>query len=248
MSDHSNVAVILPTILRRRAMERAVESVRSHCTSCKIIGVDDSPVPYVNEIEGIDAVTLPFDSGLSVKRNVGARVAAGAEYLLIADDDTTFVNLEFSKLKEDLKTDVEFLVPSNSGTLRSLDLERERIVDGPWRISESGLPVFHATDNVLFGKRTSFLDHPWVDELKCGEHATHVYNCALQGVGFAPSTGMNYRNGGINADDGRYGQLRARARSFSDRWFASNTKYKRFYPFGPLGKNNVIRNDSRKEV
>lgn len=83
----SDLTVLVKTFERPRILRRFVGSVRRFYPDLKVIVVDDSRKP--EPIEGLETITLPYDSGVSVGRNELVRHAA-TDYVLLLDDDFVF--------------------------------------------------------------------------------------------------------------------------------------------------------------
>lgn len=92
-TDLSKVTIAIPTFLRPGYLGACVSSIFKSLPECKIaIACDDTltPEPWPNE--KLKFVRLPFDTGLTAKRNHAVQMVE-TEYTLIACDDFDFSNL-----------------------------------------------------------------------------------------------------------------------------------------------------------
>ncbi|MDM4772323.1 glycosyltransferase family 2 protein [Solimonas sp. SE-A11] len=81
------LTLVIKTFERRPLLQQMLSSIRRHYPRIHIVVVDDSCHP--EPIDGVEYVTLPFDSGVSAGRNAGlARVRT--PYTMILDDDFVF--------------------------------------------------------------------------------------------------------------------------------------------------------------
>jgi glycosyltransferase involved in cell wall biosynthesis len=82
-----NLTAIVKTFERPKVVKRLIASIKRQYPELKIIVVDDSRQPI--EIDGVQMVALPFDSGVSAGRNEGLRHVS-TRYVLNLDDDFVF--------------------------------------------------------------------------------------------------------------------------------------------------------------
>lgn len=89
--DHSialdEVTALIKTFERPIKLKRLVNSIRRFYPELKIMVVDDSK--KITNIEGVETITLPYDSGVSAGRNAGIN-AVKTKYILLLDDDFIF--------------------------------------------------------------------------------------------------------------------------------------------------------------
>lgn len=233
---NSDVTVVIPTLWRPGCLAGLIRSIRQHDEDCEIIVVDDSGKDaYAHRFTRakIQAINLPFDSGVSRKRNIGCG-AAGTEFVLVVDDDTVFPVLKLAEMKLEMEglNNARFLVPRNCPTKRSINPETGEIRDAPFAETRDGRPVYHATEQVLFGRRQSFTNLPWPEELKTGEHCPQVYRYAVNNIGSTPTDNMVFHNKGSHEGGERYGALRGREQRMKELWFWENTDFIDINPFG----------------
>ena len=83
----TELTVLVKTFERPRVLRRFVASVRKFYPDLEVIVVDDSRKP--EPLDGLETITLPYDSGVSVGRNELVR-RARTDYVLLLDDDFVF--------------------------------------------------------------------------------------------------------------------------------------------------------------
>ncbi len=92
--DLSRVTIVIPTFLRPGYFDACLSSILEKLPECKIaVACDDTltPEPWPNK--NIKFVRLPFDSGLTMKRNYAVQMVE-TEYTLLACDDFNFTDPE----------------------------------------------------------------------------------------------------------------------------------------------------------
>ncbi len=83
----AHVTAIIKTFERPKELRRLIKSIRHFYPDMKIVVVDDSRNP--SDIEGVETIVMPYDSGVSAGRNLAVS-AVETEYLLLLDDDYVF--------------------------------------------------------------------------------------------------------------------------------------------------------------
>ena len=81
------LTALVKTFERPRILRRLVASIKRLYPSLRIVVVDDSREP--SPIEGVETITMPYDSGISAGRNEGLRHVT-TPYVLVLDDDFVF--------------------------------------------------------------------------------------------------------------------------------------------------------------
>ena len=187
--------------------------------------VDDSgvdrPIPDCFNNPRVTVHRLPFDTGLSRKRNFGM-VMCDTPYVFLLDDDVTVNLLDLDQLINELG-DFDFLCPANG--LKASIFYGE---DGYYWTETShgekdGKPLYHFVENYLFGKTQTFLDRPWCEELHCGEHLPWAYMAFANRVNITTSEAIQCVNRATPGSD-LYKALRWRAEFFRKDWFQRNTE------------------------
>ncbi len=82
-----DVTALIKTFERPKKLKGLVKSIKRMYPKLKIIVVDDSESP--TPLDGVEAITLPYDSGVSAGRNVGL-AAIQTKYMICLDDDFVF--------------------------------------------------------------------------------------------------------------------------------------------------------------
>jgi len=81
------LTALIKTFERPAKLKRLVRSIRRRYPDLKIIVVDDSRDPV--QLDGVETVVLPYDSGVSAGRNAGL-AQIQSEFMLCLDDDFVF--------------------------------------------------------------------------------------------------------------------------------------------------------------
>ncbi|ACN15637.1 putative lipopolysaccharide N-acetyl-glycoaminyltransferase [Desulforapulum autotrophicum HRM2] len=84
---NSDLTVLVKTFERPRTVKRLIKSIKRFYPNLRIILVDDSKYPV--QINGIETVVMPFDSGISAGRNKALSLVK-TEFVLVLDDDFVF--------------------------------------------------------------------------------------------------------------------------------------------------------------
>lgn len=83
----SMLTAVVKTFERPKILKRLVKSVRRFYPELPMIVADDSENPI--ELEGVETVILPYNSGVSAGRNAGMELVK-TPYVLLLDDDFIF--------------------------------------------------------------------------------------------------------------------------------------------------------------
>lgn len=191
--DLSNVSIVITTFLRDGYLFDCIAGIIKNLPECKIIVVDDGHTAtdkdalfkYLRE-EGHKTIHLTFDSGLSAKRNLAAKLA-DTEYVLIGCDDFDFSTLEvrrgIARLVEVLDYDPLTTIASghvnNSPYEGFLSLENGVLTEtnlnpniDPSEII-NGIKVYpiDLSVNYFLARKEVLVDNPWDERMKIGgEH------------------------------------------------------------------------------
>ena len=95
MASLEDVTILIPTFHRRGYLERAVSDINSNLPDCKIVIVSDDGILTPDWAYDF-WITLPYDAGLTSKRNAGVK-ASRTKYTLLGSDDFDFSTLEFRR-------------------------------------------------------------------------------------------------------------------------------------------------------
>lgn len=173
---------VVTTFERPDMCARFIRSLREHAPDMPLVVVDDSKVPGVWP-DADQVVYLPFDSGVSAKRNAGV-AAVGSGWMALLDDDYVFTDRtcldRLVEVAEETGTDIvagqvmENGVPLDYyGTFEQVGshvtVRRGWTQDGPVRRCDIVPNFFAARAEVLTA-------HPWQDWMKIGEHSMFFWD------------------------------------------------------------------------
>jgi len=216
----SMITAIVTTFERPQSCLRLIGSARTFCPDLRLLVVDDSRNPG-EWPEADDVLTMPFDSGLSAKRNAGVR-RVGSGWVVIMDDD--FVCLP--------QTNVQRLVEVAEAT--GLDIVGGEVLnpDAPMRYhgyfdrqddhvtvrsgweTVDGANRCNLIPNFFVARAETLAAHPWDDDLKLAEHSAFFYthrdalkvgwvqDVAIRHVQERPADYVAYRERGIDIFQG----------------------------------------------
>lgn len=245
MSTLADVSILVTSFLRLGYLRDCLATIQSHLPECPVVIVDDSeeshvgmeistsPKPFITKSTGLAPsstwwmVRLPFDSGLSAKRNAGVRVVTTPYTLLAADD------FDFSTpgCREGI---LDMLAVIDDDINTRWDLVGGRVNGAPYEglleyvpgshIKETRLENLNGLDFVecdltvnYFLARTKVLrQFPWPEEMKIGgEHVCLFLDLKLAGKKVAWVKGVNINTFPHETSkiDPRYPEFRARART-----------------------------------
>jgi glycosyltransferase involved in cell wall biosynthesis len=222
----ADTTVVIPSFLRKNAARLTVESILLTGHPVKFIIVDDSgqhenrvDEEWLSEDSDIRVIRMPFDSGLSSKRNRGV-MEAKTKYVLISDDGTTWNRLDLPQLINELKG-FDFLAPEEGVKAHLFKDAEGKIFWASGKYwQHQGRPIYHYVWNYMFGERQTFLDNPWSPELHCGEHLPWAYERAFLGdLKITTTSAMSMTNIPIHGDE-LYKAMRHRAKYYRKDWFA----------------------------
>jgi glycosyltransferase involved in cell wall biosynthesis len=215
--DFNDVTIVVPTFLRDGCLQETLGRIQRHLPDCKVVVVDDGYQTRAKDYlysmmrtDGHQAVYLPFDTGLSAKRNVGVRLA-NTRYIVIASDDYAFDAVS--------RSDFTMWKKALTGWFR---LVGGRVNDRPYegfltltdgvmeeRLWKEGDPVHHEGGleirevdivcNYFMAYRDFLLQYPWDEQFKIGgEHGDFFWRIkkalhpsASASVGFVPGVNVN---------------------------------------------------------
>ena len=88
----SDVTIVIPTFHRRGYLKDCLRTIEENLPECKVVVISDDGVIPQTENE----IFLPFDSGLTAKRNAGVK-RVKTDYTLIGCDDFDFSTADVRK-------------------------------------------------------------------------------------------------------------------------------------------------------
>jgi len=86
---NQNLTAVIKTFERPKTLNRLVKSIRVFYPELKVIVVDDSREPIKLDVDGVDTIIMPYDSGISAGRNEALKFVK-TKYLMLLDDDFIF--------------------------------------------------------------------------------------------------------------------------------------------------------------
>lgn len=185
-----DLTISVSSFLRPGYLLRCIQGIRLQMPECKILIVDDSdgqvsPTPYLT-IPNTQFVLMPWDSGLTLKRNRGAQLCETKYILPVAADDLDFSTPEARKgiiqmldvLENNPHVDIA------GGRVNNLPYEGfMRIEPGKYiketRLVPDGAKPFYKVDLIVnyFVARTDFMQRfPYDEDVRPigGEHGHHA--------------------------------------------------------------------------
>jgi glycosyltransferase involved in cell wall biosynthesis len=219
------VTAIITTFERPEACLRLIESARQHCPDVRLLVVDDSREPR-EWPEADDRILLPYDSGLSVKRNAGvARVGTG--WIVIFDDDFVCTEATNLNLLVEIaeKSGCDILggeVVEGSTPMRYhgyFDQTGQEVVMRRGWTTEDGVNLCQLIPNFFAARAETLAAHPWDDTLKLAEHSAFFWRWRNDlKVGWTERVAVLHMK---QRTDG-YTKMRNRALGFFQEWLDRN--------------------------
>ena len=231
----SDITIAITSFLRFGYLAECLRQAKEHLPECRIVVADDSGTPPpVPDDAGL--ISLPWDSGLTKKRNAIVRAATTPYVLLYCDDFAT---------DADARAGVEKLLSVLENPAYPVDVaggrvdnqsyegfleyvkgshikETRLVLNGGSDLYNVGLPGCFKVDLTVnyFLARTDVLrEVPWDEEIAPigGEHVQEFLDLKQAGktVVWVPGANVNTLRLGAGADvqDPRYGGFRRRAYS-----------------------------------
>ena len=178
---HPVITAIITTFERPEECLRLITSAREYCPTVRLLVVDDSKTPR-DWPEADERVILPYDSGLSAKRNAAVK-HVGSGWVVLLDDD--FVCTELTNLEAlvGLVADTDFDVVAGEVIERGHvlryhgDFEQtgNHVVMRAGWIEEGELNRCELIPNFFATRAETLLAHPWDESLKLAEHSAYFW-------------------------------------------------------------------------
>lgn len=243
----NDVTIIITSFLRHGFLLECIQGIRMQLKDAKVIIVDDGNLmgsPFGNNLASIPNVSLihlPFDSGLSAKRNA-AMAQVTTPYVLMGSDDFDFsdwnaregVERMHSILKQHPEIDLV------GGRHNSVPYEGNlEYVQGEYikehRVKSNDLfyPV-DLTCNYWMARSDRIKNIPWNDRMKIGgEHGDWFLELKHRGIKVVacPSANINAIPFEMGKQDQRYPEFRSRARELGHKIFLEKRGVKTYYGF-----------------
>lgn len=173
------LTAIIKTFERPDALKRLIASIKRFYPGMRVIVVDDSREPVL--LNGVENLTLPYDSGVSAGRQMALDKVA-TPYVLLLDDDFVFyretelepaMKLMFSNESIDIMGGVVVNLPSfksaNYSTAALHPTKRVALQAAGTRIA--GLPVFDKVPNFYIARTERLRLVGWDKRIKRLDHA-----------------------------------------------------------------------------
>lgn len=219
------ITAIISTFERPDMCLRLIASARQHCPDVRLLVVDDSKSPR-EWPEADEWLTLPYDSGLSAKRNAGVK-HVGTGWVVLLDDD--FICTE--------ETDLAKLVAIAESS--GFDIVGGQVMEGGspvqyhgffdqtgnhitmrrGTVTEGGIERCELIPNFFAARAETLAEHPWDETLKLAEHSPYFWRwrSSLK-VGFTRSVSVKHAQHRPPA----YTELRMRAYEMFQDWLDRN--------------------------
>ena len=250
MSDLRDITILITSFLRAGYLQKCLEGIVTNLPECKILIVDDSDggfiYPHVEGIYDDQFVALPFDSGLSAKRNAGVK-AARTKYILLGCDDFDFSTrkarrgIEIMLYFLDVMNNVDVVGGRVNGNPYEGFLEyvpgeyiRETRLDTSFAAMEIDAAICDLTVNYFLGRAEVMKQFPWPQEMKIGgEHVCFFLDLKLAGRRVAWVNGANITTLklGPEAQHPDYANYRARARTLGHPLMMKRYKIREYISF-----------------
>ena len=229
----TDTTIIIPTFHRRGYLRACLDGIQKNLPECKVIVVsDDDIVPENQWYNWVTWYSLPYDSGLTAKRNQAVS-AVCTKYTLIGCDDFDFSTLEVRKgiiefaavLKSNENVDVvagrvnqrpyeasrlEY-VPGEHIREHALDLRTEL----PFILKPYTLWKIDLAANFFLARTQVLREVPWDETIRPigGEHADWFLDlkAADKVVAFLPVANINTQPYDPNKQHPLYSKFRQRA-------------------------------------
>lgn len=246
----SNISILITTFLRDEYLFECIRRISRMMPNIQMVVVDDG---YPSEEKtawrlafregGHEWATLPFDSGLPAKRNLGAKLCK-TKYLLMGCDDFDFGNIDavlgIQKLRSILDLNPDIDVASgrhcNNPYEGFLEYVPGSHIKETW-LKPDGKHDFYQVDltvNYFMARTEMVREVPWDERMKIGgEHGDWFLELKQRGKKVVWVPGVNISEfqvpNGMHPD---YGKYRGRAVQLGHRIFLEKRNIKVYRGFG----------------
>jgi glycosyltransferase involved in cell wall biosynthesis len=234
LSSLSRVTILITSFLRPGYLSDCLDGIKRNLPECPVVVVDDGGLIG----EGI--ISMPFDSGLSAKRNRGI-AATKTPYVLMGSDDFDFSTEEARKGIERMVEvlDNDSMIEVAGGHVNGEVYEGNLIVvPGQYiaqtklAISPTGITPCDLVVNYFVARTESIRPYPWDERMKIGgEHGDWFLTLKDNGVRVAAISDVNITTMPYNRakEDPRYATFRGRAKGLGHRIFLRKRGVSEFY-------------------
>lgn len=233
----SNVTILITSFLRPGYLTDCLAGIKKNLPECQVVVVDDG------DAKGDDIISMPFDSGLSAKRNVGV-AATHTTYLLMGSDDFDFSTKEARDGIEKMVglLDADSTIDIAGGHVNGEVYEGNLFVAPGQYIAQSrvsplpsGVSPCDLVVNYFVARTESIRPFPWDERMKIGgEHGDWFLTLRDNGKKVVAISGVNITTLPHNAskEDPRYSAFRARAKNLGHKIFLHKRGVSHFYSAG----------------
>lgn len=240
-----DVTICITSFLRPGYLLRALRDIKANLPECSVVIVDDGDVKltFPTEAGGSPLILMPFDSGLSAKRNEGVK-ATKTKYWLNGCDDFDFSTADARQgieklvkiLDEHADVDVAGGRADNNPYEGYLEYKPGEFI----REHRAEIPALakyvkvDLTVNYFLARTDKILD--WDERMKIGgEHGDWFLSMKDAGRKVVYVPGVNINTFHLDATpeniDPRYGRFRSRARGLGHKIFKEKRNIKDYIGF-----------------
>jgi glycosyltransferase involved in cell wall biosynthesis len=247
MSDLSDITILVTTFLRDGYLQDCIAGIYKNLPECHIVVVDDGErsSSIVHSLRKEKWLAMPFDSGLSAKRNAGVK-AATTKYVLLGCDDFQFdaeARRGIELMLEALDCFPQLSVASGrvdyrnyEGFLEYVDGEyiKETRADMSPADKDGACQLVDLTVNYFLARTEVLKQFPWPEEMKIGgEHVCLFLDLKLAGkkVAWVKGANINTQPHDPSKQDPRYPEFRARARTLGHPLMKTRYNIKQYIGF-----------------
>jgi glycosyltransferase involved in cell wall biosynthesis len=230
----SNITILITSFLRPGYLADCLDGIKKNLPECSVIVVDDGAMVA----DGI--ISMPFDSGLSAKRNLGV-AATKTPFLLMGSDDFDFSTKEardgIERMLSVLKDDPSLAVAG--GNVDGNRYEGNLTVAPGQYIAQSSIPpdpsgitLVDLVVNYFIARVDSIRPYPWDERMKIGgEHGDWFLTLKDNGLKVVAVTGVNITTQKYDPDkeDPHYASYRGRAKGLGHKIFLRKRGVSEFY-------------------
>src|SRR5665213_903542 len=243
----NDVTILITSFLRPGLLTECLKRIKAYLPECPCIVVDDSNIP----MQGV-TIQLPFDVGLTVKRNAGVQ-ATKTKYVLIGSDDFNFDAVAHQGILKMLDV-LEHNPDTDLAAGRHNNLPYEGFLDyvpgshiKETRLDPDGKQLFYQVDltvNYFIARTETLRQIPWDETIVPigGEHGDFFLSLkeAHKKVVWIPGVNINSLPFDSRKQHPNYDRLRGRAKSTGHQIFLKKRGIDKYYGFEePIIKSDI---------
>ncbi len=237
----SDVTILITSFLRPGYLADCLVGIKSNLPECQVIVVDDGDLA---EVTGEGIISMPFDSGLSAKRNCGV-AATKTRYLLMGSDDFDFSTEEARQGIEKMVAvlneypDIDVAGGHVNGQVYegNLTVAPGQYIAQSYLASSSEITKCDLVVNYFVARVQSIRPYPWDERMKIGgEHGDWFLTLKDNGLKVVAISDVNINTLPVDAtkEDARYSRFRARAKNLGHKVFLRKRGVSQFFSAGEL--------------